>query len=113
MILMADLLFLLISLIRHELLIVFYSSGLWLEFHTGFAWVILRMVVVMAAHKLRYPKTLRTLIAIELLAGVMVALTDLWIYFVTDCECSLQIDGAFIRLVLRSSVLAIYLRLLK
>lgn len=110
---MADLLFLLYNLMANELLIVLYSSGLWLDFPIGMAWFAIRCLALLAAHHFSYPSILRLLIAGELIAGLFVTLIDIWVYYATNCECILQVDGAILRLVVRGGVLLTLFRFLK
>lgn len=113
LVLLADLLFLLSSLIYNDIFIVLYTSGLWLEFQIGIGWVVLRASLIVAAQHFSYPSILRVLIALELIVGVSISMIDVWVYFATNCECMLQVDGAILRLILRAGALVMYLRLLK
>lgn len=103
----------LISLIHNDVFIVLYTSGLWLEFQVGLSWVVLRGALIIAAQHFSYPSILRVLIALELIVGVLISAMDVWVYFVTNCECMLQVDGAILRLILRAGALAAFFRLLK
>jgi hypothetical protein len=108
-----DLAFLWLSLAYHDILIIFYSSGLWLENEFGLVWATSRSVLLLTGHHFRYPKLVIFLLCLELIAGVFISITDIWVYLVTDCECLLQIDGAMIRLVARSAVLTAVIRLIR
>jgi hypothetical protein len=112
-ILVVDLGFLWLSLAYHDILIIFYSSGLWVESSLGIMLALARSVLLFLAYHFRFPAGVSMLIGLELVSGVLISITDVWIYLVTDCECVLQIDGAIVRLMVRSAVLAIVLRLLQ
>jgi len=108
-----DLAFLWLSLAYHNILIIFYSSGLWLEYELGLVIATSRSVLLLTAYHFRYPNFVAAFIGLELFAGVLISITDVWVYLVTDCECLLQIDGALIRLVARSAVLTAVIRLIR
>jgi hypothetical protein len=82
-----------------------YTSGLWVEYTEGVVYAIARSMLLIVAYHFRYRTFFTMLIGLELIAGVLISITDVWIYVVTDCACILNIDGAFLRLVVRTSVL--------
>ncbi len=102
-----------LSLAYHDILIIFYSSGLWLEIEVGLILATSRSILLLAAYHFRYPKIVGVVIGLELISGVLISITDVWIYLVTDCECLLKIDGAIVRLVARSAVLTAIVRLIR
>ena len=104
-ILLIDLGYLAMSIVHNDIYIILYSSGLWAGQWVGFMWLFMRCMVLFAAHHFRYPKLFRVLIGFELMVGLLVALTDVWVYYTTNCECMLQIDGAILRLTVRTLVL--------
>jgi hypothetical protein len=110
---MLDVIFLWLSLLYNDMLIILYASGIWVEFSIGLALAITRSMLLLVAYHFRYPPFPALLIGLELVVGVMLSIVDVWIYFVTDCECLLQIDGAIVRLVVRSVVLTAVIRLIR
>ncbi len=106
-VLAVDLGFVWLSVIHHEMLVILYSSGLWIGYEAGLGWALLRTILLLSAYHFRFPKLLVFMIGLELMAGVVVSVTDIWVYYATDCECLLQIDGAVARLFVRSAALGV------
>ncbi len=104
-----DLGFLWVTVVHYEMLVILYSSGLWVGYGAGLAWAIARSLVLAAAYHFRFSQLLMYVIGLELMAGVMVSVVDLWVYHTTDCECLLQMNGAVTRLLIRSAALAVVL----
>jgi hypothetical protein len=112
-VLMLDLIFIWLSLLYNDMFIILYASGIWVEFSIGLAIAITRSMLLFLGYHFRYPPFLALIIGVELVIGVMLSIVDVWIYFVTDCECLLRIDGAIVRLVVRSMVLTAVVRLIR
>jgi hypothetical protein len=112
-VLVLDVAFLGLSIIYHDMLIIFYTSGLWVEYTVGITLAVARSILLLLAFHFKFPSLLATLIGIELFMGVILSVLDVWVFLVTDCECLLRIDGALVRLAVRGSVLVAVLRLLR
>lgn len=108
---MLDLVFFWLSLVYNDMLIIIYTSGLWVEYTEGVIFAIARSMLLIVGYHFRYRTFATALIGLELIAGVLISIMDVWIYLVTDCECLLSIDGALLRLVVRTLVLLAVLRI--
>jgi hypothetical protein len=106
-VLLFDLGYLWWSLLANDMLLVLHSSGLWLDYSWGLGWAMVRSIVLFGAYNFRYTKPWLMVLGLELMAGLLVSLVDIWVFMTADCECLLPVDGALVRLVVRFVTLVV------
>lgn len=94
-------------LISDEMLIILYSSGLWVPWQPVLALAILKTVILgMVIYRFGMQLGLLVLL-IDASVGTLLAFFDILQYVALDCDCSIMSDSAWIKLGMRGSVAAI------
>lgn len=102
-----DIVYLWYRLISDEMLIILYSSGLWLPWQPVLALAIIKTVILgMVIYRFGMQLGLLVLL-IDASAGTLLAFFDILQYVILDCDCSIMSDSAWIKLGIRGSVTAV------
>jgi len=102
-----DIVYLWYRLISDEMLIILYSSGLWVPWQPVLGLAIIKTVILgMVIYRFGMQLGLLVLL-IEASVGTLLAFFDILQYVALDCDCSILSDFAWIKLGIRGSVTAV------
>ena len=109
----ADVGYLWFNLLSGGAIVVLHSAGFWVDFPAGATWALIRSLLLVYAHRFRYPPITLMLIGMELALGVLLSIADLWVYYSTECGCTLTSGGTVETLLVRLTVATVAIYLLR